>query len=308
MATPRVSDNPATQRNYAAQLTLGAALAQAVRGLWSATSPMSSADALRSFGSGARVLVDQFAAAGSVMAGDSYRTARLDAGVTAPLTLPRIAAPAPGKVAKELDWMERQRQEIEARLEQDLAEIEAEILAEAVAAFEKVVADEARQFTVAAVEGDEKAIGFRRVARPDACAWCLALAIRKTTRRGLAAEQRGPGSFGGDKHWGVFKSRASAGQLPEGADQVNRFHFNCHCTVEPIFDASFVPPSWLLAADELYADSDDFNDFRRRLNAQRGGVTPTSPAPVLPLPTARPEQASALADLLASIDAAMRVA
>lgn len=305
MATPpTVSENPATQRNYVAQLTITTALVQAVRELWAATSPLSSLPSLRAFGAGAHALVNYYGPAAASEAGNAYRSARRDAGVTTVPKMPPITLPDPGKVDKELAW-------IESRVREEMALIEADILKDAAEALEKAVADEARAYTVKAVEGDERALGFRRVARPDACAWCLALAIRKTSRRGLAKNFKRygmPGAMGGDEHWGVFKSRASAGQLPEGSDQINRFHFNCHCTVEPIFDASFVPPQHILDADALYADSENFNDFRRRLYAQRHGNEPQDPAPVLPLPSARPEQTAAIADLLANIDASMRVA
>lgn len=308
MATPpRVSENTTTQRNYLAQLTIAAAASQAIRELWAQIAPLSSETAFGAFRASAHAVVNQYAPAAASEARNAYRTARRDAGVTSVPRMPAITLPEPAKVDKELDWIESQMRDMAGRI----AEIEAQLLAESTEAFEKVVADEAREYTVAAVVGDERALGFRRVARPDACAWCLALAIRKTSRRGLAKDFKRygmPGALGGDEHWGVYKSRVSAGQLPPGSDEINRFHFNCHCTVEPIFDASFVPPQHILDADALYADADDFNDFRRRLRAQRNGDELQDPAPVLPLPSMRPEQTAGMANLLANLDAAMRVA
>lgn len=311
MATPpRVSENQTTQQNYVAQLTIAAALSQAVRHLWLSVNPLTSARSLEAFGAGAHVLVDQYAGVAVSTASDHYLTARLEAGVKAPVRLPVMSPPPAAKVDKELDWIERQRVEIEKSVAADVAEIEAKLLTEMDAAFQKVIVDEARQFTVEAVEGDEKALGFRRVARPTACAWCLALAIRTTTRRGRAKDFKRygtPGSMGGDQHWGVYKSREAAGQLPPGStSEVNRYHFNCHCTVEPIFDASFVPAEWLVEVDALYAESDNFNDFRRRLDARRRGDASPDPTPVLPVTAnsaAQRAQVAAIADLLSRLAA-----
>lgn len=316
MATPRVSENPTTQRHYLAQLTIGAALAQAVRSLWGSLSPLSAPEAMQAFRGGSHALVGQFSQAAVTVAADHYRAARIDAGVTSEVRLPRLPSPPVAKADTKLDWIESQRKRLEAEAAAEVAEmvaeIEAKILAETEAAFQKAIADAAREWTVEAVEGDEKALGFRRVARPDACAWCLALAIRKTSRRGLAKDFKRygtPGAMGGEEHFGVYKSRESAGQLPPNATrEVNRFHFNCNCTVEPVFDTGLHAPTWLLDVDALYAESDGFNDFRRRLNAQRRGATPEDPAPVLPTPSIRPEQTAAIADLLGRIDASMSVA
>lgn len=306
MATPpRVSENPATQRNYVAQLTIAAALSVAVRRLWESLNPLSSSDALAAFGAGARAIVEQFAQAAVVVAGDNYLATRHAAGFTDPIRLPAVSSVPAAKVDKELAWIERQ-------IAADMAAIEAQLLKEADEAFQKAVADEARQFTVDAVAGDERALGFRRVPRPDACAWCLLLATRKTTRRGFAKDVKGVGRHGGDKHFGVYKSRASAGQLPAGAtSQVNRYHFNCHCTVEPVFDPAATVPDWLQDAADLYDTTPDgLNGFRRALNAQRRGETPPDPTPILPASTTsgQREHAAAVAGLLAQIDDAMRVA
>lgn len=313
MATPpTVSPDPTTQQGYAAQFLISAAVVSAIRELWGATSPLSSEQALQAFGAGAQAVVGQWSQAAQVTASDHYRAARINADVTGRLRLPPIAPKPEAKIAKELAWIEKTR--IEREAEALIAEFEAQILKEAAEAFEKIVADEARQYTVEAVVGDENAIGFRRVARPDACAWCIALATRRSKREGLASafmssggrtkSLRGrplPGS-NGEEHWGVYKSRALAGQTPPGTEQLNRFHFNCHCTVQPVFSTDFTPPSWLVEMADLYDDSDDFNDFRRRLNARRGVAPRTIPT----LPIARPQ--SDVPDVLAALNAAMSAA
>ena len=86
------------------------------------------------------------------------------------------------------------------------ADLEADVLARVERAMEKAVLDVGREQVVEAVRGDELALGFRRVARPGACYWCISLCLRRSTRGET-----------GDQHLGVYKSRASAGQLPPNA-------------------------------------------------------------------------------------------
>lgn len=308
MATPRVSENPSTQRQYVTQLTLSAALGQAIRTLWTAITPTASEASWGAFSTATQAVVPQYAQAAAVTSLDNYRMTRLGAGLTDVPMLPHITPPPVSKIDAGLAWAKR----VELDQAKTLAEIEVAILGRVDAAMQKVLMDEARETTIEAVEGDEKALGFRRVPRPDACAWCISLAIRKTSRVGLAADFKRygvPGVMAGDEHWGVFKSRASAGQTPEGAAEINRFHNNCNCVVEPIFDASFVVPAWLQEASDLYDDTDGgLNGFRRALNAQRRGEVAPDPRPELPAPSAKPEQVAAIADLLSGINAAMRAA
>lgn len=320
MATPTVSDNPATQRQYVTQLTLSAALAQAIRALWTATTPLSSESAWDAFANGVRAVVPQYGQAASVTALDNYRVARIQAGATGAPKLPKITPAPTSKIDAGLAWARHDLKDIEAAQADALAEIESTILKRADAAMQKVLLDEARETTVEAVVGDEKALGYRRVPRPDACAWCLALATRKSTRKGLAINQitesgrakslrRGSvASQGADEHWGVYKSRFLAGQTPVGSDEVNRFHRNCHCVVEPIFSTDFMVPEWLHEIDDLYQSTDDFNHFRRVIEARRRGETSPDPTPIIPAPAAAPERVAAIADLLGNIDRAMRAA
>lgn len=308
MATPRVSDKPTTQRQYAGQLLLTAALVQAIRQLWATLTPAASPEAMTAFRNTVHVLVPQYGQVAAQQALTNYRIARRDAGIQGALRLPS-PTPVPAlKIDAGLDWAERARESIEAEHAKTLAEIEASILRRTEAAMQKALMDEARETTVEAVAGDEMALGYRRVPRPDACAWCLALATRKTSRRGLSKnfDRYGtPGSMGGDEHWGVYKSRASAGQLPAGNSQINRFHNNCHCAVEPIFSADFVVPGWLSDVAKLYDDTEDFNHFRRVIEARRrGDEAPVDPVPVLPAAgTAQSQQVAAIADLLSRLAA-----
>lgn len=311
MAIPRVSENPATQRQYATQLALSLALTQALRTLWASTAPLASENAWDTFAASVRAVVPQYGQTASVTALDNYRAARVRAGATTTPKLPKIGTAPAGKIDAGLDWARRAIEDINAAQANELAAIEASIQKRADAAMQKVMLDEARETTVAAVEGDERALGYRRVPRPGACAWCLALATRKTTRRGFAkdfARYGTPGAMGGDEHWGVYKSRAAAGQVPVGSAAINRYHNGtCRCVVEPIFSTDFVVPEWLQEVDDLYQASDDFNHFRRQIEARRRGEAP-DPEPILPAPAVAPERVAAIADLLGNIDRAMRAA
>lgn len=296
MATPRVSENPSTQRQYVTQLTYSAALTQAIRTLWASLAPKPSAPSWDSFSAALHAVVPQYAQAIGVASLDNYRMARVEAGVNTVPRLPQVTPPPVSKIDAGLDWAKRAADELDAEQARTLAEIEAQILDRVEAAMEKVLLDEARETTVEAVEGDDKALGFRRVPRPDACSWCIAQAIRKSTR--------GPGD---DEHWGVYKSRASAGQIPPNAvGDTNRFHNHCHCVVEPVFSTDFVAPVWLQEMSDLYSEGEGMNDFRRALSARRRGDEPTpDPLPVLPTPTVQPAAAAAYADLLARLAAQM---
>lgn len=309
MATPpRVSENPATQRQYVAQLTISAAMTQALAAVWEALSPTSSDSAWDSFRAAYKAIAPQYGRAAAVVSLDNYRTARADAGNRTPLRMSPLPTIPVSKIDAGLDWAGSLR-----AIEADQAELGARILARAEASLQKMLMDEARAATVTAVAGDEKARGYRRVPRPEACAWCITLAIRKTTRRGLAADFKRYGSggaLGDDEHWGVYKSRASAGQVPPGdAAEINRFHNNCHCVVEPIFDTSFSPPAWLQEMSNLYENTEGgLNEFRRALSARRGGTQAPDPRPSLSPTAVDGSRVAAIADLLADIDAAMTAA
>lgn len=292
MATPRVSEVPEVQRQYVTQLTLTAALAQALRQLWASTSPLSSDSGMRAFRAGAFALVTQFAQASRVIASDYYVNVRSAAGVPGVPNLPAVELPPPSMVDAGIDWAMRDF----------MSKTEADIMAKVEAAMAKAVLDVGREQVVEAVEGDDKALGFRRVPRPDACYWCITLALRRSTRGGE-----------GDQHLGVYKSRASAGQLPPNArGEVNRYHDHCHCAVEPVFAiGDHAMPDWLLEMDRIYEQAtknsnkgERLNDFRRAIAAMRRGVDPTTPqgaalAPVI----AVDERLRMLSDLLANLAA-----
>lgn len=310
-----VSESAEVQQHYLTQAALATAVSGSVASLWSSLDPMASPTDLARFADALFAVSTQYAPASASLAGDYYRNVRREAGITQTLTLPPVQPLARPQIDAGVEWAMREREESKATV----ADMQAAILADMQAATEKAVLDAGRDLVVQAVEGDENALGFRRVARPGACYWCLSQAIRSTTRRGLATDWDGKGrdpklsapGADGERHYGVFKSRKSAGQLPAAAKEVNRFHYRCRCTVEPVFAATEGIPAWLQDIETLYADStvdsekgQQLNDFRRALRKHRAGEeTPTpAPAPAVIAP-AKPDQR--LVDLVDALNAAM---
>lgn len=266
MAT-RVSENTEVESHYVTQVALTTALLAALRRLWPTVNPMSGPEAAGRYRDGVVAVVDQFALASASLSVDYYEAMRENAGISTPLRVQLIDPPPRELIDAGVDWA--------MSAQAEMAEIEAAIQARVEAAMQKAVADSGRGQVVAAVEGDELALGFARVARPDGCYWCISQAIRRT----------------GDGRLGVYKSRATAGQIPPNEKgEVNRFHNNCQCQVVPVFDNGFELAPELAELEELYGEATEnskvgerLNDFRKALEAMRNGKSaplaqPTRPA------------------------------
>lgn len=295
MATPQVSENPEVQQNYLTGLALGASVTQAVEALWSATQPLASAEAMARFGNGLFIVASQFGGVAASLGEDYYRSMRREAGITTTIKLPEPVLPTRAEITADIGWATRERLEladdVDAAFQAVLADMQAET--------EKAVLDVMRTRVVQAVEGDENALGFRRVCRPGACYWCIALAIRTSTR-GID-----------DQHYGVYKTRLSAGQMPSGSGELNRFHTKCKCVVEPVFAPADTIPGWLADLKTLYADStadsakgESLNDFRKALRAHRNGEESPPPEAPVSLPTSNPAAAQIVA-ILDRLDTSM---
>lgn len=294
MATPTVSENPEVQRHYLAQAALAASLSSALDEMWSLVDPLASVEAMDAFRAGVFALVEQFSTASVAMSSDYYAQVRRAAGVQGAFRPRLVETPPRSLVDAGIDYA--------LRTQAEAAAIEAAIMERVHKTMEKAVLDAGRAQLVQAVEGDDRALGFRRVARPGACYWCLSLAVRASTR-----------GTDGREHIGVYKTRASAGQLPAAAAEVNRYHNNCHCTVEPVFSTAENLPDWLLEMKQLYADStlnskrgESLNDFRRALGARRRGdeADPDAVVPLIrPAATGR-DQLRDLVQRLADLGAA----
>lgn len=250
---PRVSENPVVESHYVTQTALTSALLAALRALWPRVVPLSGAEAAGAYREGVVALVDRFAQASVSLSADYYEDVRAAAGVDTAFRVPIVDAPPRELIDAGLDWA------LEAKAE--MAEVEAAIQLRVEAAMQKAVMDAGRGQVVAAVEGDELALGFARVAQADACAFCLTLAMRRN----------------GDGRPGVYKTRATAGQLdPNALGEVNRYHNHCQCVVVPVFSPDYELEPQLADMEALYQEAtalsksgDLLNDFRRALAAQR---------------------------------------
>jgi hypothetical protein len=268
--TTQVSENPEVQGQYATQVALTAALTAALARLWPQVDPLSGATALSGYKDGVAALVEQFSQASISLAADFYDAARDAAGVTGSFSVPIIDTPPRSLVDAGVDWAMRAQAEMDAT--------EAAIMARVDAAMQKAITDAARDEVVAAVEGDDQALGFVRVARPDACYFCLAQAMRR--KRPTDGEKVG--------RPGVYKSRGTAGGFANDdftGSGIAKFHNNCHCVIEPVFSADYQLVPHVAAAEDLYYQAtlhskpgESLNDFRRALEAVRAG----KPIPVLP--------------------------
>lgn len=286
--TTQVSENPEVQQQYATQVALTAALTAALARLWPQVNPLGSLASQGRYRDGVAALVEHFSGAAISLAADFYDAARDQAGVTGPFTAPVVDTPPRPLVDAGVDWA--------LRAEAEMAETEAVIQSRVDRAMQKAVADAARAQVIAAVEGDDKALGFARVPRPDACYFCMAQAMRRKR----------------DGRPGVYKSRGTAGAIADknftGSGEA-KFHNNCHCVIEPVFSADYQLVPHVAAAEDIYYEAtlhskpgESLNDFRKALEAVRAGKPiPVLPSKVRPL---KPQQspADALADLFSKLN------
>lgn len=309
MATPTVSDDPTVQRHYLTQAAIAATLASGTRAMWESVDPFEQTELVTS---GLHALLEQFSQASTSVARDYYQGLRRGAGIDTEFRIPATPPPPRSRVEAGVGWaLERDR-------EATVAEFEAQALKRIETAMQNAMLDASRTQIVDAVAGDFEALGFRRVAHPGACYFCVALSIRTSTRRVRAQDvtprqREKPGELGGERHFGVYKSRETAGQLPPNTTgQVNRYHDDCRCTVQPIFSAADTGPDWLGDMADLYDsfDRDKFggglNGFRKALKAHRGGED-TTPFTV-DVPEAATPPTEQIEALLGRIDDSMRAA
>lgn len=238
MAAPRASDDPLTQQHYAAQLGLLLALRKAISALWPSLDLGNLNDSLPTYLTKVAALTQHYSAANIAIGSDYYEQSRARAGVRFGFTTPQNEV-APLKSVEELvrGAMDPLWQPANSVLDYNDAISQAQSRVEA--NVEKVVADAGRNELIDAIEKDRYARGFARVARPDACSFCLMLAARGA----------------------VYKTAESAGQVnastvwPDAKGTVNRYHVNCHCTVQPLFGSSYEAPAHVRDAEALYNES-----------------------------------------------------
>lgn len=262
MATKIVSADPTVQQHYLAQMAITAGLWSQLRMTWMATSPLAGNAEMKQYGDAVATVVTQFSRASVASSMDFFATMRTQADVIGRAAQTPVPTPPDSLIQADLEWAFRARQQVEA----DAASIQARVEA----AMQKAVADTGREQVIASVSGDENALGFARIARPGACAFCLSQSIRRKR----------------DGRVGVYKTRGTAGaqanQNFTGSGEA-KFHNNCHCLIVPIFDAAYELEPALQKAEQLYVAStlnsgrgEALNDFRRALANTRPADKPNA--------------------------------
>lgn len=277
---PQASDQPEVQQHYLTQLALTAALSAALVNLWPSFDPKRPRATFDPIRRGAAALVSELAPAAISQAADHFEAMRDEAHIVQPFRTPIIEPPSMAEVEAYLD---QAAAELLDGTTSDFAALQAAIEREIDGAAQKMLADAASDELLAAVESDPQAVGWARVTREGACAFCLMLATR------------GP----------VYTSKATANfraHVP-----VNGRGGTCHCTVEPLWRGAYEPPAHIREAQALWKSStkgrsgkDALRAFRRAL---KGGNLRERPVPKLaPQPSQR-DQFDALIGALAAAGA-----
>lgn len=257
MAAPRVSDDPAVERHYAAQTALSVALVIAVRRLWPILDLTNLKTTMPQYRQAMTAVVQHFGSASASLSAEHYSAMRANAGVPGSFRVAPLDPVPVEKIDASTGWATADLWDSRfldpnpvITPDFDPTVIIENTQTKVEGAAQKNVLDAGRDQIMEAVTADRKARGWVRVARPDACAFCLMLATRGVTR----------GST-------IYRSQQTASF---------EAHNTCHCTAEPVFGI-YEAPAHIRAAAALYEKSttdvgDKLNAFRRALDAQRRGA------------------------------------
>ena len=237
----QVSNSPEARRHYAAQAALVAALSGALSRV--RLSPLSGR-----YGQVLAALVQDFSYGSISVAADYFTEARDVAGVAKPFS-PTLTEPwSLGSVEA---YIHTSLDEYAKELDGALTEAAAKVQAEGVA--KTLTLDAGRHQLLTSAAADPVRPRWARVARPDACSFCLMLATRGAVyRTESTAEFRAHMPFNG--RGGV-----------------------CHCSIEMVFDArDYEPPDYIAEKKSLWAETSIPGDpkesrraFRRAVDAER---------------------------------------
>jgi hypothetical protein len=278
---PRVSDNPQVQQDYMAQLALSAAVVAGLAHVWPSFDPKRPRLTFPDVRRPAAALIVELSSAAASLAADHFETLRDEAHVAQPFRVPIIDLPSQDDIEHELD---RVTADILDGSSSDFEALRQAIEAQIESSAQKMIADAASNEQMAAVEADPQAIGWARVTRPGACAFCLMLATR------------GP----------VYGSKTSASFRPHVA--VNGKGGTCHCTVEPLWRGTYEPAAHVREAQAIWKSStkgrsgkDALRAFRRAIE---GGNLRERPVPIPAAPAVpQRDQFNALIAALADVGA-----
>lgn len=249
MASPTVSEDPAVQTHYAAQVALSATFIQAMKRAWPLVNLRDLKGSLPQYRQAVNALVQHFGPASAALSADYFDTMRLDAGITSPFRTPIVDPPPVAQVDASIGWATNDLWTIATETEVSVVEA-AQVKAEGAA--QKIVTDQGRNELIAAIEADKEARGFARVTKPGACAFCTMLATR--------------GAVYADRN-----TFASSNARFEGSGLV-KVHNGCSCTFVPLFGRHYEPPAHVREAQAIYNEAtagepDKLNAFRRAWEA-----------------------------------------
>lgn len=255
MAAPRASDNPEVQQHYAAQFALSLAISAQLRKLWPALDPERLSETVPALVRGGAAVGGHASQASISLAADFYENLRFDAipvGYQAPTIDPPTITSLESQLRDATDVMLKQIPTLVDDLY--LAEMTAQIQATADAVIQESVADSSIDELFAAMASDRQALGWARVTRAGACAFCRMLATR------------GP----------VYRTKQTANfraHVPiDGRGGV------CHCQAEPLFGKHFEAAAhtradialWERVTADVPTDQ-KFNEFRRAVEGRSDG-------------------------------------
>lgn len=194
------SASTAASEQQAAQVGLLAVMLRDLAKIWPLLKPGSLNGSLPRWISAVHAVIARYAPMAATLAADHYDAVRVAARAPGRYTVSPADAPSEDQVDTVMRWA------TSGLWDRDTATLAARVSAadqRAGASASKLLADVARQTVTDAVHDDDAAVGWARVARPGACAFCRLL----TTRGGVYTSQ-------------TVKFRA---------------HDGCSCTAEPVF-------------------------------------------------------------------------
>lgn len=235
------SPQPSSQQAQARQAAITALLVAQMAKVWSLIDLGDLKTSLPKYEAAVAALTYKFGQVSAAQAALFYREMRAAAAVGGRFR-PTGADPAGiGQVQQSIGWATK-------GLYSETPNVEAaKTLANGVA--QKLVVDTGRNTLIAAIEQDQKARGWAREAKPDACSFCALLATRGA----------------------VYRSETSASF---------EAHDHCHCLPVPLFADHYEPPAYVRQWQQIYRDApyganagEARNNFRVALADHRAGQT-----------------------------------
>lgn len=260
-----------TRDYYAAQAALGVLLGQRLAAALPPVDPLRIAARFPDVRAVAAAVGEQFALASVSLAADYYEDVRIEAGVPGTFRVPVVEPPRSASFEVYIDKAASALLDSIDAVVDDLylAELLGQVETEVVGAAQTLTAEAGRSEVFQAASADDKAIGWARVTRPNACSFCRLLASR-----GPVYSTKGTASF-------------RAHTVVDGRGGV------CQCVAEPVFSKAHELTAlqrgdaalWQRVSADGFKGSEALNEFRRRVEGREDGRrvkparrTPASPA------------------------------